>query len=81
MTKEMIPVSDWALRVFKEHAPSQTTLNRWAARAYIQPAPKKIARRWFVSPEAEYVGEQIKPAVLKNDSPALKRILGYGSAA
>ncbi|MDA1382045.1 hypothetical protein PCI56_26710 [Plesiomonas shigelloides subsp. oncorhynchi] len=37
--------------------------------------PKKIARRWFVEPDAEYIGEQVKPAIFKTDNPKLKRIL------
>ncbi|QWK95995.1 hypothetical protein JV213_07450, partial [Plesiomonas shigelloides] len=57
------------------NAPCKATLNRWAAQAYIQPAPKKIARRWFVEPDAEYIGEQVKPAIFKTDNPKLKRIL------
>lgn len=75
MTARLIPLSEWADLTFAKNAPCKATLNRWAAQAYIQPAPKKIARRWFVEPDAEYIGEQVKPTIFKTDNPKLKRIL------
>ena len=50
-----ILLQDWAAAVFGETAPHQNTLLRWVHEGRIQPAARKIGRRWWVTPTADYV--------------------------
>lgn len=52
-----IPLTIWAELLFGEHGPHYNTLLRWAHEGRIQPQAKKIGRKWFVVPNAEYVGD------------------------
>ena len=71
----LVTLQQWATSVFGEYAPCGATLYSWAKNGFIQPSPQKAGRRWFVEPDAEYIGEQVKPAIFKTDNPKLKRIL------
>jgi hypothetical protein len=51
----LVPLAVWAAMVFGEHAPHSNTLLRWAHEGRIQPQARKIARIWWVTPNAEYV--------------------------
>lgn len=53
----LIPVAVWATMVFGVHAPHANTLNRWVHDGRIYPPAKKVGRKWFVTPAAEYVGD------------------------
>lgn len=48
-------LQEWAAAVFGERAPHQNTLLRWIHDGRIQPSARKIGRRWWVVPGAEYV--------------------------
>ena len=50
----LVPLQVWADSMFGEHAPHSNTLLRWVHEGRIQPQPKKIARKWWVAPGAEY---------------------------
>jgi hypothetical protein len=50
-----LTLQDWAAMLFGENMPHTNTLLRWIHEGRIQPAPKKIGRRWWVTPSAEYV--------------------------
>ena len=52
-----VPLTVWAEQVFGEHAPHYNTLLRWAHEGRIQPQAKKIGRKWWVVPSAEYVSD------------------------
>lgn len=54
---QLVPLKVWANLLLGAHAPHYNTLLRWAHEGRIQPQPKKIGRRWFVSPNADYVGD------------------------
>jgi hypothetical protein len=41
--------------LFGERAPHNNTLLRWAHEGRIQPQARKIARIWWVTPNAAYV--------------------------
>jgi predicted site-specific integrase-resolvase len=43
--------------MFGEHAPHANTLLRWVHEGRIQPPPKKIGRKWWVVPSAEYLAD------------------------
>lgn len=53
----LIPLQVWAANMFGEHAPHANTLLRWTHEGRIQPQPRKISRRWWVSPGAEYCAD------------------------
>lgn len=53
-----LTLQDWATSLFGENAPRANTLLRWVHEGRIQPAPKKIGRRWWVAPSAEYVEDR-----------------------
>jgi hypothetical protein len=53
----LVPIAVWAELVFGEHAPHPSTLLRWVQDGQIQPRARKIARIWWVAPNAEYVGD------------------------
>lgn len=53
----LVPVAVWASIVFGEHAPHANTLHRWVHDGRIYPPAKKVGRKWFVTPAAEYVGD------------------------
>ena len=53
----LIPLHVWANNMFGEHAPHANTLLRWTHEGRIQPQPRKISRRWWVSPGAEYCAD------------------------
>lgn len=48
-----ITLDEWAQATFS-HPPHKNTLFRWANEGRIQPQPRKIGRRWWVEPRAEY---------------------------
>lgn len=52
-----VPLSVWAAQVSGDHCPHTNTLIRWVREGRIQPQPKKIGRKWFMVPHAEYVGD------------------------
>lgn len=52
-----LTLQDWATSLFGENVPHANTLLRWVHEGRIQPQPKKIGRRWWVKPSAEYVGD------------------------
>lgn len=54
---QLLPLQVWADNMFGEHAPHANTLLRWVHEGRIQPQPRKISRRWWVSPEAEYCAD------------------------
>lgn len=49
-----LTLQDLAISLFGEHTPHANTLLRWVHDGRIQPQPKKIGRRWWVTPAAEY---------------------------
>lgn len=49
-----ITLEEWAELTFSS-SPHKNTLLRWVKDGFIQPQPKKIGRRWWVTPAAEYV--------------------------
>ncbi len=53
-TPKLLPVMEWAKQTMGEHVPTIKTLREWCGVGKIQPQPKKIGRRWFVVPHAEY---------------------------
>lgn len=55
--RRLLPLQVWAQTIFGEHAPHSNTLLRWVHEGRIYPPPKKIARKWWVSPAAEYVAD------------------------
>ncbi len=52
-----MPLKDWGKSVFGDHAPHSNTLIRWCRDGRIQPQPRKIGRKWWVVPAAEYVSD------------------------
>lgn len=52
---KLIPLEVWAEQMFGEHAPHRNTLLNWRRNAKIWPLPIKVGRKYFVSPDAEYV--------------------------
>ena len=55
MAAQLIPVRAWAAAVFGEHTPHRNTLLSWIKNGHIRPFPKKVGRRYFCRPDAEYV--------------------------
>ena len=55
MAAQLIPLSDWAERWFGDARPHRNTLMNWIKNGHIRPFPKKIGRRYFCRPDAEYV--------------------------
>ena len=51
-----ITLREWAETMFSK-VPHENTLLRWAREGRIQPQPKKIGKRWQVTPTAEYRGD------------------------
>lgn len=51
-----VPLEEWGRLLFGEHAPHMNTLRAWVHSGRIYPMPKKMGRRWFVRPDAEYRG-------------------------
>jgi hypothetical protein len=50
-----IPLKEWAARMFGDtKLPHDNTLLNWVHQGKITPMPKKIARKWWVRPNAEY---------------------------
>lgn len=54
---QLVPLRVWATLLLGEHAPHNNTLLRWVHDGRIQPQPKRIGRKWFVKPDAEYIGD------------------------
>lgn len=52
-----VPLKVWATLLLGEYAPHYNTLLRWAHDGRIQPQPRLIGRKWFVQPDAEYIGD------------------------
>jgi hypothetical protein len=48
-----VTLDEWAQATFS-HPPHKNTLFRWVNEGRIQPQPRKIGRRWWVEPTAEY---------------------------
>lgn len=55
MAAQLIPIATWAQLVFGEHMPHRNTLLNWIKNGHIRPFPKKVGRRYFCRPDAEYV--------------------------
>lgn len=53
----LVTLGEWAVLLMGDHAPHSNTLLRWVHDGRITPAPRKIGRRWFVEPHAEYTGD------------------------
>jgi hypothetical protein len=51
----LVPLAVWAAMLFGDRAPHSNTLLRWVHDGRIQPRGRKIARIWWVAPNAEYV--------------------------
>ncbi|MGL4415948.1 MAG: excisionase, partial [Plesiomonas shigelloides] len=56
-------------------------LYSWAKNGFIQPSPQKAGRRWFVEPDALYVGQLVQPEIPTTSNPVLKRIFANGPSA
>jgi hypothetical protein len=54
---KLVPLSEWAIAMFGQHAPHINTLLRWTNEGRITPQPKKCGRAWFVPLHAEYLGD------------------------
>ncbi|MDF3116323.1 hypothetical protein KPA94_23105 [Burkholderia semiarida] len=52
---KLIPLSVWVEQTFGEYAPAKNTVLRWVKNGLIHPAPKKLGRSYYVSPDAEYM--------------------------
>lgn len=52
-----MPLRIWAATMFGDYAPHPNTLNKWVHDGRISPPAKKIARIWWVAPDAEYIGD------------------------
>lgn len=52
-----VPLRVWATLLFGEYAPHYNTLLRWVHDGRIVPAAKKVGRRWFVQPSAQYISD------------------------
>lgn len=48
-----ITIDEWAIEMFGYHKPHFNTLRKWIAAGKIRPQPRKIGRRWWVTPAAE----------------------------
>jgi hypothetical protein len=57
VTPHLVPLRVWAMLLLGEYAPHDNTLLRWVHDGRIVPAAKKIGRRWFVQPDAQYIGD------------------------
>lgn len=77
----LVTLQQWATSVFGEYAPCGATLYSWAKNGFIQPSPQKAGRRWFVEPDALYVGQQVQPEIPTTSNPVLKRIFANGPSA
>lgn len=53
----LVPLKVWAALLLGEHAPHNNTLLRWVHDGRIQPQPRRIGRKWFVKPDADYMGD------------------------
>ncbi|QUN44755.1 hypothetical protein KEH56_24325 [Burkholderia cenocepacia] len=51
---KLIPLHVWAEQMFGDYAPHRHTLRNWVEKGKIRPAPVKVGRSYFVSPDAEY---------------------------
>ncbi|WP_208450186.1 excisionase [Burkholderia cepacia] len=52
---KLIPLSVWVDQTFGEYPPAKNTVLRWVKNGLIHPAPKKLGRGYYVSPDAEYM--------------------------
>jgi len=52
---KLIPLSVWVDQTFGEYPPAKNTVLRWVKNGLIHPAPKKLGRSYYVSPDAEYM--------------------------
>jgi predicted site-specific integrase-resolvase len=59
MSAQLIPVSDWAAKIFGDRRPHANTLLNWIKHGKIRPFPKKVGRQYFCRPDAEYVDPKI----------------------
>ena len=66
----LVPLEVWAQDLLGTNAPTRNTLRRWAREGKIQPAPKRVGRRYFVEATAEYSDEVAK------DLRLVKRLIG-----
>lgn len=57
MNAKLITLEAWAARMFGDSPPNRDTLRRWCRDTKIFPAPKKIGRAYYVSPDAHYVDD------------------------
>ncbi len=52
-----ITLPEWATLMFGNAAPHQNTLLRWVREGRIQPQPRKIGGRYWLTRGAEYIGD------------------------
>jgi len=52
---KLVPIRAWAAKTFGDYAPHPNTITKWIANGHIVPAPQKIGRGYFVTPDAKYV--------------------------
>lgn len=76
-----LTLQEWAISVYGEYAPCNATLYSWTKNGFIQPSPQKTGRRWFVEPDAIYVGQLVQPEIPTTSNPVLKRIFANGPSA
>lgn len=55
--KPKVLLQRWARANFSP-PPHDKTLLRWTARGWIEPAPEKVGKRWYVDAGARFVGER-----------------------
>ncbi|MBU9823903.1 excisionase [Rahnella perminowiae] len=82
----LIPLYEWAIEEFGDHAPCKVTLSRYAKFGMIYPPALKVGRSWMVEKDARFVGLSeplIRPTINPALSPAanlvLKKILMDGT--
>lgn len=64
---KLITLEVWAAQLFGEASPTRDTLRRWCRETKIHPAPQKIGRTYYVSPDAQYVDNY-------NDTDFMRRV-------
>jgi hypothetical protein len=64
---KLVKLEVWAAQLLGDQSPNKDTLRRWCREAKIFPAPQKIGRAYYVSPDAQYVDDY-------NDSDFMRRV-------
>jgi len=55
---KLIPLEEWAERIFGDGRPCRNTLYNWRKFGWIVPSPIKIGRRYYVEPNAVYADQR-----------------------